>query len=199
MKICDGGTKVTIANIVASGKLDLELELAAVAEDLEGITGISSVEHSRRKGNRLLIEFDNSDSLGILAPTGVYVLTGSDTRANVDRAREALLAALADLGIISDKEPTDVEVVDEFEIQNLVLTASLDRDLNLSALAIGLGLERTEYEPEQFPGLVYRPSSDSCTLLLFSSGKIVITGVVSEEVAEDVFDTLDEKVSSLLD
>lgn len=39
-----------------------------------------------------------------------------------------------------------------FQIQNLVCTAELGESLNLNALAIGFGLEKTEYKPEQFPG-----------------------------------------------
>lgn len=62
-------SEVNTANVVASGRLDVELDLTSVAEDLADQLGIESVEHSRRQGNRLLIYFDEFDSLGILAPT----------------------------------------------------------------------------------------------------------------------------------
>jgi transcription initiation factor TFIID TATA-box-binding protein len=191
-------TEVSTANVVASGKLDIELDLASVAEDLEDQLEIESVEHSRRKGNRLLIYFDELDSLGILAPTGVYVFTGADSISEVHQTKGILLSALSIMGIISAPEPPDKEIVDQFKIQNFVFTATLGRELNLNALAIGLGLECTEYEPEQFPGLVYRPHSGSCTLLIFASGKIVITGVTSEEIAETEFNKLSEKIDTLL-
>lgn len=55
---------IEIANIVASGKLNLELDLAAVAEDLQEIDWIEDVEHSRRQGNRLLIHFRDERRLG---------------------------------------------------------------------------------------------------------------------------------------
>ncbi|MDL0145943.1 transcription factor, partial [Halobacterium salinarum] len=44
-----------------------------------------------------------------------------------------------------------------------------------------LGLERVEYEPEQFPGLIYRSDSVSGVVLIFASGKAVITGLSSRE------------------
>jgi len=194
----EDGEKVSIVNIVSSGKFDVELDLAAVAEDLRGFDFIEDVEHSRRQGNRLLIEFEDNESLGILAPTGVYVFTGADTDEEVDEARKYLLTALSELGIISSTEPSSKEIVDEFEVKNIVFTADVEYDVNLDALAIGLGLENTEYEPEQFPGLVFRPSSNSCTILVFATGKVVITGVRKEDVAKAEFTNLKERMSDLL-
>ena len=192
------GDEVSVVNIVSSGKLDVELELATVAEDLSQFEFIIDVEHSRRRGNRILIEFEDNDCLGILAPTGVYVFTGADTHEGVKEARVYLMKALSELGIIESPEPTSDEIVDGFEVKNIVSTAEVDYDINLDALAIGLGLEKTEYEPEQFPGLVFRPSSNSCTILAFSTGKIVITGVRDKAVAEREFASFKEKMSDLL-
>lgn len=53
-------------------------------------------------------------------------------------------------------EGFDVNMNDaEFKIQNIVVSADLNSKLNLDVIAIGVGLENIEYEPEQFPGLVY--------------------------------------------
>jgi transcription initiation factor TFIID TATA-box-binding protein len=194
----DADSAVSVVNIVSSGKVDVELDLAAVAEDLRQFDYLVDVEHSRRQGNRLLIEFQDNESLGILAPTGVYVFTGADTHKEVEEARVYLMKALSELGIISSPEPPPDEIVDTFEVKNLVSTVEVDYEVDLDALAIGLGLENTEYEPEQFPGLVFRPSSESCTLLVFASGKIVVTGVRDIEVAEREFGNLKEKMGELL-
>lgn len=191
---------VEIANIVASGKLDVELDLSAVAEDLEQVNEwIESVEHSRRRGNRLLIYFKKGDALGILAPTGVYVINGVSSYEDVKEAREQLFSALAQLGIISDIVPSPSEVEKEFEVQNMVLTADLEHELNLSALAIGIGLEWTEYEPEQFPGLVYRPENLICTILVFATGKLVIMGVKNIEEAKEGYNQAKERTQTILD
>jgi transcription initiation factor TFIID TATA-box-binding protein len=61
----------------------------------------------------------------------------------------------------------------------------LKTDLNLNAIALGLGLDRIEYEPEQFPGLVYRITTPKVVVLIFSSGKIVITGGKTPEDCEE--------------
>jgi transcription initiation factor TFIID TATA-box-binding protein len=57
--------------------------------------------------------------------------------------------------------------------------------LNLNAVALGLGLENIEYEPEQFPGLVYRIKVPKVVVLIFSSGKLVITSGKSPEECEE--------------
>jgi transcription initiation factor TFIID TATA-box-binding protein len=73
-----------------------------------------------------------------------------------------------------------------FSVQNYVCTEDLGQTLDLNALSIGLGLERTEYEPEQFPGLIYRPDGQDGVVLLFATGRIVITGCRSANSAENI-------------
>ncbi|GAH11486.1 unnamed protein product [marine sediment metagenome] len=58
------------------------------------------------------------------------------------------------------------------------------------------GLENVEYEPEQFPGLVYRVKEPRVVMLLFGSGKIVCTGARSTEDASKAVEDLSEKLSS---
>ncbi|WP_210423545.1 TATA-box-binding protein [Halorussus marinus] len=67
---------------------------------------------------------------------------------------------------------------------------TLDRSLDLERLVLKLGLEQTEYEPEQFPALIYRPPELDVTLLVFSSGKIIIGGTMSEATAREAIDHL---------
>src|SRR5213592_267708 len=60
--------------------------------------------------------------------------------------------------------------------QNIVATSDLGAPLDLNAVAITLGPGAVEYEPEQFPGLVYRINEPKVVLLMFGSGKVVCTG-----------------------
>ena len=64
----------------------------------------------------------------------------------------------------------------KIEVQNIVASADLESEINLNEIAITLGLDRVEYEPEQFPGLVCRIDEPKVVVLLFGSGKLVITG-----------------------
>ena len=69
-------------------------------------------------------------------------------------------------------------------------------DLNLNSLA--LELENTEYEPEQFPGLVYKLPGTRATFLLFSNGKIVCTGTKSESKLREAVDLLVKNLSKIV-
>jgi transcription initiation factor TFIID TATA-box-binding protein len=71
-------------------------------------------------------------------------------------------------------------------VQNIVASGGIGMDLNLNSLA--MKLQNTEYEPEQFPGLVYKVNvkdkngeTFKATFLLFTNGKIVCTGTKTEE------------------
>jgi transcription initiation factor TFIID TATA-box-binding protein len=83
-----------------------------------------------------------------------------------------------------------------FQVQNLVCTTVLADKLDLNRLSIGLGLEKTEYEPEQFPGLIYRNPEFECVALVFSTGKAVLTGSSDLDNIETFADHLIHKLSS---
>jgi len=78
-----------------------------------------------------------------------------------------------------------------------VTSADLGEDLNLNAIAIGLGLENIEYEPEQFPGLVYRLDNPAVVALLFGSGKLVITGGKEPDDAREAVDVILSRLDEL--
>ena len=108
-------------------------------------------------------------------------------------AREALknvFEELQQLGI-------PIEAPTEITVQNIVSSADLGQSLNLNALAIGLGLEHVEYEPEQFPGLVYRLDEPEVVILLFGSGKIVITGGKSAKDAVGGVERVTERIEQV--
>ncbi|MBT4174069.1 TATA-box-binding protein, partial [archaeon] len=56
--------------------------------------------------------------------------------------------------------------------------------------SLAVQLSNTEYEPEQFPGLVYKLPGTRATFLLFSNGKIVCTGTRSEKKLNEAVDLL---------
>ncbi|PIN91097.1 TATA-box-binding protein, partial [Candidatus Pacearchaeota archaeon CG10_big_fil_rev_8_21_14_0_10_35_13] len=85
----------------------------------------------------------------------------------------------------------NVRITDKpkINVQNIVASGSIKIMLNLNLLA--LDLENTEYEPEQFPGLVYKLMNPTATFLLFSNGKLVCTGTKTRQ-------QLDESMTQLI-
>jgi len=84
---------------------------------------------------------------------------------------------------------------DDIEIQNVVASATFDQRLPLDRIAIYL--ENTEYEPEQFPGLVYRLDEPKVVFLLFSSGRIVCTGGRTYDDVQEGISTLKENLRDI--
>jgi transcription initiation factor TFIID TATA-box-binding protein len=104
-------------------------------------------------------------------------------------ARGAIMKVVKELkkgGIIIISKP-DLKVV------NMVASASLGGMIDLEKAAFTLG--KTMYEPEQFPGLIYRMDDPKVVILLFASGKLVCTGAKKEQ---DVYDAV-QKLHILLE
>ena len=106
--------------------------------------------------------------------SGKVVCTGAKSRAAVKKAISIVVDNLADAGFEVMKDP-------EVTVQNMVATVDLKAKLDLTTIAISLGVENVEYEPEQFPGLVYRIRDPKVVALLFTSGKVVCTGAKKRE------------------
>jgi transcription initiation factor TFIID TATA-box-binding protein len=111
--------------------------------------------------------------------SGKIVCTGSKNVEDVRTVITSLANTLKSIGC----EKINLDPV--IHVQNIVASADLKTNLNLNAVALGLGLENIEYEPEQFPGLVYRIKQPNIVVLIFSTGKLVITGGKSPEECEE--------------
>jgi transcription initiation factor TFIID TATA-box-binding protein len=114
------------------------------------------------------------------------VCTGAKSEKEARRAVMKVIKELKKGGIIIISKP-------ELKIQNIVASASLGGMIDLEKAAYTL--ERTMYEPEQFPGLIYRMEEPKVVILLFASGKLVCTGAKKEQ---DVFDAV-QKLHVLLE
>ena len=66
-------------------------------------------------------------------------------------------------------------------IVNVVASASVDQKMDLNEIT--KKFPETEYNPEQFPGLVFRLTKPKTATLIFRTGKMVCTGAKSEELA----------------
>jgi len=79
--------------------------------------------------------------------------------------------------------PIEDEIEPDFRIENVVATASVSLEERLDLMYIKRKIVDTEYNPERFPGLVLKIKDPRATFLIFSTGKMVITGLRTEEMA----------------
>jgi len=162
---------------VASTSLGVELDLPAIALSLDG------AEYKPEQFPGLIYRVKNPKAATLLFHSGKVVCTGAQSIEDVKIAIDKVITLIRKNGIQIRDQP-------KIEVQNVVATFDLGHKVNLNSIAISLGLEKVEYEPEQFPGLVYRMGVPKVVLLLFGSGKVVCTGARKPQDVEDAVDKI---------
>lgn len=153
---------IKIVNIVGSPELDSRLVLENLAKQ------IPNTEYIPETSPSLIFRDEN----------GVTVLVHSTGRVSIAGAKgkDKLISGTENfLDVIQEVRPEVKKSAQDLSIDNIVANSELSRELDLAEVAITLDLENVEYEPEQFPGLIYR-SEINPTILIFNSGKCVIAG-----------------------
>jgi len=175
---------IKIENVVASTGIGTKLDLNEVIRILEG------ADYNKERFPGVVYRTTNPKTAALIFGSGKIVCTGAKSIEDVSSGLNKVFEKLKDMGIDIPKKP-------DITIQNIVASADLHTVLNLNAIAIGLGLENIEYEPEQFPGLVYRLSTPKVVMLLFGSGKLVVTGGKKPEDAEAAVEKIVEELDGL--
>ena len=161
-------SNICIQNIVGSANLGVTLDLDQLALRLNG------AEYDPSSFPGLIFRIKNPKSAILIFKSGKLVCTGGKNLEQVSKAIATTASSIREAGFEVPGTPTYI-------VQNMVASADLGHGINLNAIAVSLGLENVEYEPEQFPGLVYRIAEPKVVVLLFGSGKLVCTGAKKEE------------------
>jgi len=172
---------VEIKNIVAKLDLGIEFELSYLSSEMPN----SNYEPEQYPS---LVFRPPGVSTVLVTRTGILLFTGGDSTESLQDTYRRISNELEKIGV------DDVGKVEEIEIVNVVSTFELNSNVDLNHLLITLGLENTEYEPEQFPGLVYRIENGP-VVLIFSSGKAVVTGAESTPEIIDAVNKVRELLS----
>ena len=163
---------IRIENVVASATLNQKIDLNAV------VKGYPGVEYRPEQFPGLVFRLKRPKTATLIFNSGKMVCTGAKSEKESKRAVMKVIRELKKSGIIIIGKP-------ELKIQNIVASANLSGLIDLERAAYSLG--RTMYEPEQFPGLIYRMDEPKVVILLFASGKLVCTGAKQEE---DVYEAV---------
>ncbi|EHP86587.1 TATA-box binding family protein [Methanotorris formicicus Mc-S-70] len=161
--------KIKIVNVVVSTQIgsDIDLEEAALILD--------NAEYEPEQFPGLVCRLSEPKVALLIFRSGKVNCTGAKSKEEAEVAIKKIIKELKDAGMDIIDDP-------EVKVQNMVATADLGIEPNLDDIA--LMIEGTEYEPEQFPGLVYRLDDPKVVVLIFGSGKVVITGLKKEGDAE---------------
>ncbi|MBW2979930.1 TATA-box-binding protein [Candidatus Woesearchaeota archaeon] len=166
---------IRVVNIVVSTSLEHDIPLEKMAATL------SNTEYNPEQFPGLVIRIKEPKTSALIFSSGKVVCTGARSMDKVEESIKKIIKSLEKINV-------KIKIKPEVKIQNIVASGSVGMDLNLNTLA--MKLENTEYEPEQFPGLVYKLAEAKATFLLFSNGKIVCTGTKSEKEVHAALDKL---------
>ena len=161
---------INIQNVVAIATLNQKVDLNAV------VKGYPEAEYRPDRFPGLVFRLKKPKTGTLIFGSGKMVCTGAKSRKESLSAIVNVVKELKKCGIIIPGKPS-VEVV------NIVASASLGGTVDLEKAVTTLG--KAMYEPEQFPGLIYRMDEPKVVILVFASGSLVCTGAKKEQDVND--------------
>ena len=159
-----------IQNIVATASLGKPVPLTKLARTQP------NTEYNPETFPGLVLRIKEPKSAVLVFSSGNLVCTGTKSTLQVRQVIDAVIKQLKKINVKITTKP-------KITVQNIVASGTINLKLNLNFLA--LEMQNTEYEPEQFPGLVYKLIEPNATFLFFSNGKLVCTGTKNKEQLED--------------
>jgi transcription initiation factor TFIID TATA-box-binding protein len=173
--------KIEIHNMVITVQFSDRIDLDRLASKLP-----SGAEYFPDNFPGVVYRMNKPRASFLIFSSGKATCTGTASEKDAKEAIENMLKLLKGMGI-------DVKVP-KIEVQNIVASTKLDSRLDIDKMAFEL--ENSEYEPETFPGLVYKMKG-SVTFLIFGTGKIVCVGAKSIKDIEESFGRLVKKLKEI--
>jgi len=156
--------------VVASVTINQRLDLAQIQKTFP------DVEYKPAQFPGLVFRLQKPKTATLIFSSGKMVCTGAKSEQESIKAVQTVVKLLKKEGFLIQQEP-------QIEIQNIVASIDLHGTINLEKAATQL--ENTMYEPEQFPGLIFRMAEPKVVILMFASGKLVCTGAKTEKEVYD--------------
>lgn len=150
-----------IQNLVASVDLKVKIPLNEILANLE------EAEYEPEQFPGLVYRLQEPRVSSLIFQSGKIICLGNKSKVAAKKAIDKIVSRLRKVGVSAPRKY-------QMKIVNIVVTDDLGKELDLGEMAFQL--EDSEYEPEQFPGLVYRIYDPKVSFLLFSSGRIVCAG-----------------------
>eukprot|EP00510_Aplanochytrium_minuta_P002429 CAMPEP_0184022294 /NCGR_PEP_ID=MMETSP0954-20121128/10518_1 /TAXON_ID=627963 /ORGANISM="Aplanochytrium sp, Strain PBS07" /LENGTH=180 /DNA_ID=CAMNT_0026304637 /DNA_START=182 /DNA_END=721 /DNA_ORIENTATION=+ len=156
------GIDIKIQNVVATMNIGMRLDLAKISNQTR------NAEYNPRRFAAVIMRIREPKTTALIFASGKVVVTGAKGEDQAKKAAIRFKGILDKLGFKSEGKL-------EFKVQNIVGSCDCKFPIRLEGLALAHG-KFASYEPELFPGLIYRLVHPKIVLLIFVSGKIVLTG-----------------------
>ncbi|KAB2630452.1 TATA-box-binding protein 2-like [Pyrus ussuriensis x Pyrus communis] len=183
LSIHPSGIVPTIHNIVSTAFLGCKLDLKQI------VLQARNAEYNPKRFAAVIMRITEPKTTALIFASGNMVCTGAKSEEQSKLAARKYARIIQKLGFAVKFQ--------RFEIRNIVASCDVKFPIRLEGLAYSHGAF-SSYEPEIFPGLIYRMKMEqkepqesevpkkkkNVVLLIFVSGKIVITGA---KVREDTY------------
>lgn len=174
--------QVKIENVVSFVPLGKDIPLNKLMSDM------NNAEYNPEQFPGLVYRTVDPKAAALIFSSGKIVCTGAKS---IEKSKEAVGKVVKRISTAGIAMPKKYDV----KVENIVASTKIHAKLNLEEITFSL--ENAEYEPEQFPGLVYRIPEPRVAFLLFSSGKIICTGAQKVEDIHTALGKLKRKLEDI--
>jgi transcription initiation factor TFIID TATA-box-binding protein len=164
-----------LQNIVSTANLRCELDLREIALQAK------NAEYNPKRFAAVIMRIREPKTTALIFASGKMVCTGARSEEDSRKAARQYAKIINKLGF-----PVKFS---EFKVQNIVGSCDVQFPIRLEGLA-NAHSRFCNYEPEMFPGLIYRMNKPKIVLLIFVSGKIVLTGAKDRNDIYQAFQTI---------
>ena len=165
-------TTPKVVNVVSTFQLNVELDLHKIVQKAR------NAEYNPKRFAGAIMRISSPKSTALIFKTGKIVCTGTSSVEESKIAAKKYARNIKKIGYAVK--------FSNFKIQNIVGSCDVKFHIRLSEILTG-NPQLCQYEPEVFPGLVYRLPDPKVTLLIFSTGKLVLTGAKEEGQLEKAY------------
>lgn len=176
------GIEINLQNIVATVNLKAKLNLKDIA------LRVRNAEYNPQRFAAVIMRVREPKATALVFASGKMVVTGVKSEFDSKTAARKFAKTIFKLG-------NPLVKTHEYKVQNIVGTLDCGFAIRLESLAYAHG-KFASYEPELFPGLIFRMIKPKVVVLIFVSGKCVITGGKYEQ---DIYEAFDKIYAVLLE
>lgn len=174
-----------IVSTIVGGDFEREFDLSQIYEDIN--PEIKS--YNPESYSALYVKYSDGNPSIMLFASGKFKISGASSERQFQTAFDRFTFSLRRLGVDFERP--------ELIVQNIVAREQIGRELDLANVAVSLGRAETEYEPEQFPGLQYKPQDVPGHFSIFSSGQILYTGTSDFSKIDRNISIIKKRIKSL--
>ena len=164
-----------LQNIVSTVNMGVKLDLKKIALHAR------NAEFNPKRFAAVIMRIREPRTTALIFSSGKMVCTGAKSEEDSRLAARKYARIVQKLGF-----PTKFK---DFKIQNMVGSCDVKFPIRLEGLVLTHS-QFSSYEPELFPGLIYRMVKPRIVLLIFVSGKVVLTGAKVRQEIYEAFDNI---------